>query len=423
MSQLLADCLNEIFEYLEKDNVTLYSCLLVNHLWCKVSVRILWRSDWNYNARTYITLFACLSNESKDILHKNGITIKTSTSKLPMFNYPAFCKVLSINNAENMIWKFLKHFISSQNNDNDRYTILRQEIYKLFMNQTSLKKLYYFYRYSFSTKKVVFISYPGEESCLKNLSELCCDSTIYSEFFYQLSQICHNIQSLHIYFGKVISNKLTDLISVQKSLKYLSITQSYNCESLSKDIIPSLSKLSNTLIKFKLDGEHYISLSFIAKFINLQELELSFDCDGGFNNFEKLQYITFSQLQILRIQYASPRFELLSIIKFLENNGKNLKELYISDYNDNSDNSLNLAIAKFCPNLRKLSTVGFKNNELETLKIVLNSCQYLKSIKIWCGGDYLSEKEALETILKYSHENVCEIILYHLYCVQSRLLP
>ncbi len=65
--QLPADCLNDIFEYLE-DKVDLRSCLLVNRLWCKVSVRILWASIQNYN-----TLITCLSDESKEILHKNEI--------------------------------------------------------------------------------------------------------------------------------------------------------------------------------------------------------------------------------------------------------------------------------------------------------------------------------------------------------------
>ncbi len=60
---------------------------------------------------------------------------------------------------------------------------------------------------------------------------------------------------------------------------------------------------------------------------------------------------------------------------------------------------------------------------METLKIVLSSCQYLESIKIWCGGEFLSEKEALEMIVKYSHKNMCEIMLYHLYDIQSRLFP
>src|SRR5687767_1296798 len=45
--QLAVDCLIEIFGYL--DEFTLHSCLLVNRLWCKVSVRILWKSIQNYN--------------------------------------------------------------------------------------------------------------------------------------------------------------------------------------------------------------------------------------------------------------------------------------------------------------------------------------------------------------------------------------
>src|SRR5437762_762 len=91
MSQLLADCLNEIFEYLDDDEITLYSCLLVNRLWCKISVRILWRSIRNYN-----TLIACLPNESKEILYKNKIIFSTLTSKPPIFNYASFCKILSV---------------------------------------------------------------------------------------------------------------------------------------------------------------------------------------------------------------------------------------------------------------------------------------------------------------------------------------
>ncbi|PKY37566.1 hypothetical protein RhiirA4_438763 [Rhizophagus irregularis] len=61
--QLPTDCLNEIFEYLEEDKITLRSCLLVNRLWCEIAVRILWRNVWsfqysvNYNPyRTHVPL-------------------------------------------------------------------------------------------------------------------------------------------------------------------------------------------------------------------------------------------------------------------------------------------------------------------------------------------------------------------------------
>src|SRR5205809_1007635 len=101
----------------------------------------------------------------------------------------------------------------------------------------------------------------------------------------------------------------------------------------------------------------------------------------------------YHNYKFLKNQYAIPRYVLL--VKFLEINERNLKELYLGETKGDSDDSLNLAIAKFCTNLRKLST-RFKDDELETLKMVLNGCQYLESIKIWCDGEFLSEKEALE---------------------------
>src|SRR5947209_3213189 len=105
---LPVDCLIEIAENLEEYKSTLHSCLLVNRLLFEVSVRILWSDIWRfkysipYKHRFQValailkTLTACLPNESKVLLHKNEIFITTPTSKPLLFNYPAFCKVLSI---------------------------------------------------------------------------------------------------------------------------------------------------------------------------------------------------------------------------------------------------------------------------------------------------------------------------------------
>ncbi|RIA90907.1 hypothetical protein C1645_822743 [Glomus cerebriforme] len=79
-----------------KDKSTLYSYLLVNRLWCEISVRILWRNIWKVNQNIKVdsailnTLVTCLPNESKELLYKNEIFIPISTSKSPLFNYPEF---------------------------------------------------------------------------------------------------------------------------------------------------------------------------------------------------------------------------------------------------------------------------------------------------------------------------------------------
>src|SRR5207248_482830 len=55
MSCLLPEFLNEIFENLEDDKITLHSCLLVSRFWCKISVRILWRDIWSNRYRYPVT--------------------------------------------------------------------------------------------------------------------------------------------------------------------------------------------------------------------------------------------------------------------------------------------------------------------------------------------------------------------------------
>ncbi|RIA85805.1 hypothetical protein C1645_879076 [Glomus cerebriforme] len=403
MSQLPADCLEEIFEYLEDDQITLNSCLLINHLWCEVSVGILWKKIRNFN-----TLIECMSNESKEILHRNGIFISTLTLNPPMFNYASFCKFLSVDDVYYNIRRLLKETsISSEHN----IYVVSQEIFKLLMSQiTSLKKLTIF---DLSLRQnTTFTSYPGAKNCLRDLSELHCRSNVYHEFFDRLSQICHNIQILYISFKKAISNGLMDLISAQQNLKCLIMEQFFEYINLGGLI----TKIPNTLTKLDIfGGDHYIPLSFISKLSNLQELVLSFYHSDALEDFKILQYINFPQLKSLKFRYKCPSYDFL--IKFLEINGRNLKELYISESND----SLNSIIIEFCPNLRKLYT-EFTIYELETLKMLFNNCKYLESIKIYCKGCF-SEKDLFEIIAKYSPKTFHELELNYSYNSKSELLP
>ena len=149
--QLPADCLNEIFEYLE--DLDLHSCLLVCRLWCEVSVRILWRTIQNYN-----TLIACLPNKSKEILHQNEIIISTSTSKPPLFNYVTFIKNLSISEIRRKI----RRIEILQNCDNNEEILVTQEVFKMFMNQISLKSLVFCFGFcSTYNTKLPLTSYSG----------------------------------------------------------------------------------------------------------------------------------------------------------------------------------------------------------------------------------------------------------------------
>src|SRR5438874_2200034 len=135
--QLPFDCLDIILKYLEEDKATLHSCLLVNHPWCEVSVRILWKDIWNIkytvnrSDTVFNTLIACLPKKSKELLYKNGIYIPTW--KPPLFDYVSFCKVLSIRKIDQTI----DHVLETQQLTNTNKDLLWQEMLKMFMNRVS----------------------------------------------------------------------------------------------------------------------------------------------------------------------------------------------------------------------------------------------------------------------------------------------
>ncbi|CAG8559289.1 1_t:CDS:1 [Funneliformis mosseae] len=384
--QLPYECLNEILKNLkvEKD---LRSCSLVNHFWCEVSIRILWRNIHNYNL-----LIGCFSDESKEILRKNDIIISTSTSKPLFFDYIKFIKNLSVHDTVCGVLKFLK---DQQPDDDNKKFVVTQEIFKMLMGQVTLKKLEFCSR-RFLIPNIPITTYPGAKDCLKNLSEFDCSSNIDSEIFYQMSRICHNIESLSITLEDIISNGLAELISVQKNLKCLNILHE------SSDVMyvpPLIANINDTVIKLRLEGRYLIPLSFISKLINLQELLLSFRFEG----FEDMEYMTLPNLQILKFYYnvLIPK----PLIIFFENSGKNLRVL---DLHNTNDNSLNLAVAKFCSNLRSLRTV-ILDVESTTLKVILQGCQKLESIYLLCGSNYLNESILLEIIVNDSPRNFHEL--------------
>jgi hypothetical protein len=400
MSQLPPDCLAEIFEYLDEDIVTLRSCLLVNRLWYLNAVRILWRRIRNYN-----TLISLIPDESKNILLQKRIV--TSILPTPTINYLSYCKFLSFIEIFYKIEKVLDNQpYSSYDNqssssfdvdfdDFDDFDMVIQIILKMFMDVSSLKVLDV-QKYPPDYPK--FTLFPRANECLKNLSGLYIDSDIYSEFFNIKS---HNIETLGINFVEIVSNGLADFISAQQNLKHLVIYQWQSNKEWMSDILTSFEKLTS-LIKLTIQGDdcynHYIPLLFITKLSNLRELTILFDEQDAFEDFKILQYSTFPHLQVLKFPQEIPRKELL--INFLEKNGKNLKEFHA----DEEGNQVNLALSKFCPNLKKLST-GFKKDELEMLKTIFSNCQYLESIKIWCGGFFLNDNELFLAILTYSPKN------------------
>ncbi|PKC69736.1 hypothetical protein RhiirA1_503661 [Rhizophagus irregularis] len=101
-SQLSTETWTQIFNYLES-RADLHSCLLVNRLWCRIMVKILWEHPFSYNMshekfksilKTYLT---CLNERSIERLEESGIKLIMFNNKKPMFAYNEFLRDLVID--------------------------------------------------------------------------------------------------------------------------------------------------------------------------------------------------------------------------------------------------------------------------------------------------------------------------------------
>src|SRR3954452_20451456 len=81
MSKLNKDVLLLIFEGLQNDRFSIYSCLLVNRTWCDTAVPILWKNPGRFCATgdkknlLFDVILLHLSEESRDILKNQEIDL------------------------------------------------------------------------------------------------------------------------------------------------------------------------------------------------------------------------------------------------------------------------------------------------------------------------------------------------------------
>ncbi|CAB5192183.1 unnamed protein product [Rhizophagus irregularis] len=95
----------EIIQYFRKDISTLYSCILVNRLWCRLAIPLIWEDPFSLltqNSR-YINTYLCFLNEDgKARFNEYGINdnlLLLNTS----FNYPRFIKYLDTFKISNSV--------------------------------------------------------------------------------------------------------------------------------------------------------------------------------------------------------------------------------------------------------------------------------------------------------------------------------
>src|SRR5688572_4480795 len=120
MSKLNLDVLMFIFNELQSDKKSLYSCLLVNREWCRIVVPILWKSAWfndqESEQKVFSIILFCLPSYSKQLLSDYDVKLQLPLrfSTKPLFKYISFCAFPDNSTVYNMTEMILKGDYRSQ---------------------------------------------------------------------------------------------------------------------------------------------------------------------------------------------------------------------------------------------------------------------------------------------------------------------
>ncbi|EXX70412.1 hypothetical protein GLOIN_2v1767079 [Rhizophagus irregularis DAOM 181602=DAOM 197198] len=100
----LPELLNDIIQYFYDDFSTLHSCVLVNRLWCRLAIPLLWEDPFSIPTQNYNCIEIYLHNlndyDKKDVnKYENNNFFSSNT----LFNYPSLIKCLNTHKIVNAI--------------------------------------------------------------------------------------------------------------------------------------------------------------------------------------------------------------------------------------------------------------------------------------------------------------------------------
>ncbi|CAG8599776.1 18905_t:CDS:1 [Rhizophagus irregularis] len=438
MAKLNKDILFLIFEELQVDSTSLFSCLMVNRIWCETVIPILWRNPWcydiNYSNKNYLFMIIAsyLSDDIKEFLTRQGIQLPSVSFQPLLFDYLSFCRSINV--------KTLNTITSIGSSLAYNQFLLQQEFYCLFMKKfQELKCL------DMNLIKHQIFYIPEAKNRLESLCELKCDTSIDPSYFYGLARICQYLQRLIIDNVTSKSNSgIAKLIEVQKNLKYFEWTDdnfnfNYFTDDPYKEAFLELEKKAGFLNHLKLfflyidSFDYTIMQRLFQKLHNIKTLKFN---DFGFNTRSILKTLVYNDLEILNIDYFT--IDETSII--IENSGGHLKEVSLKPYNfiyedDNfSENSLIFIrrIYENCPLIEYLSLAFLpsKNHFIEFEKL-LQVCQNLKLLLLITSNYYVDEteneilknrEEILKILIKSAPTNLREIRFFNEFNVSLEVL-
>ncbi|UZO13328.1 uncharacterized protein OCT59_004830 [Rhizophagus irregularis] len=417
----------KVLKYLQNNYSTLHSCILVNRLWCRLVIPLLWENPFSIPTKNYNFIIIYSHNSNSDfktklieykIINNNSLPLNT------LFNYPSFLKYLSINkkfiySVQNWVGNAIRKSNPKNLSDFKRKVDIFVSLFKIFIeNEVKLHTL----EIEFSSINI--------STYLNNIFELILQNT----------NFIHNIRNINLFVGSLfcnisneynlIKNRISQIINLQQNLKKILIDDRsfplYRPLLLSKD--SNCSNTLNTITFYK------VNLNCLSKNIfeqlNVLESIHFLHCYSLSNNFIQ-QIINLAKpfkLKSLFIEVKPQQFESLELLlqksgDYLENFGivlnhgleivLNIRPLY---------EQFLVLITKYCKNIKFFDFHGPESmSTYQILLLVKNVKQNLNylSINIWYDNNGTGCSSMVLSNLGYYLPSKLEYLCFDLYYIKA----
>ncbi|RGB40679.1 hypothetical protein C1646_798469 [Rhizophagus diaphanus] len=347
----------EIIKNFQNDYSTLHSCILVNRLWCRLAIPLLWENPFsiltgNYN---FIEVYLYNLNDLKTQLNKY-IFIDYLLLSNTLFDYPSFIRYLSMYKISFSIVRWLKanDKTSKYNNRNNSESVFEIKEFKVLIEMSLIK---------------LFI----ENEANLHTFEIKIDTSYYNKY-------CNNILESILQNPNFI-NKIGNLkISILRST---TLTNDTNDHILK--IINPHQNLKRILLGY-IDSSLYQSLllSNESNFLNTLNT-IIFYC-FNFNGITNLAKV-FEKLNVLESVHIIYCFSLSSFIQQIINLTKpfKLKSLFINRENLH-DGLLQSLLQKSGNYLENLAC----GNKQQLLELIIKYCKNIKFLDLYNNETHIT---------------------------------
>ncbi|KAF0454393.1 hypothetical protein F8M41_001594 [Gigaspora margarita] len=437
MPELMENILNN----LNNEFYSLYSCVLVNRYWCKMSIPILWQNPFSFDQNSLFIskYFSFLDENEKFVLKAYGINTKFPNT---LFNYASFLKVLDLSCLE---WK-VKKWIDFQLADSKSYNmhsiyLIINLLFKLFIESGATLHRLVLYFFDNEINPEVFYSLGRNELFFSRLQDLSLGAIadFSSENATALLKILAKnatrisvlkLDEFYSDYEPQLFHALICIIKSQEQLKQFSLIGGEEFPTEFHGIVSALESQKKSLQEIIIEScTCSTEFNVLTNCKNLEILRIRF-CDDM-----KMLEACLSTLEI-----TGCLIDASNIVHILKKSGTLLQRLkLVSTDGPTREGSLLLETLKSsCPNIiyLNISDVGLSTQFLE----LISNLQKLQFLTLWPlhGINSIPEEELkiriiqLSTILpstlqyldiRYSCLNSCiDILLNNCYAPLKTLL-